>query len=84
MRQDRSDKNDRNSALSAAAPSARGRRYIRRGNVLRYGVTPKTCSSLADGRAGTVRRAVPVATMRALFVFCGLLFLGTGLYSMLF
>ena len=82
MKQDRTDRNTKNAA--SAAPSARGRRYIRRGNVLRYGVTPKTCASLSDGRTGMVKRVIPVATMRALFVFCGLLFLGTGLYSMLF
>jgi len=83
MKQDRTGRNNRNTALSAAPP-ARGRRYIRRRNVLRYGVTPKTCDSLSGGGAGPARRAIPVATMRALFVFCGLLFLGTGLYSMLF
>ena len=82
MRQDETDRNTKNAA--SAAPSARGRRYIRRGNVLRYGVTPKTRSSLSGGGAPFVRRAVPIATMRVLFVFCGLLFLGTGLYSMLF
>lgn len=84
MRQDRTDRNNRISALSAAAPPVRGRRYIRRGNVLRYGVTPKTRSSLSGGGVAFVKRTVPVAAMRALFVFCGLLFLGTGLYSMLF
>ena len=82
MRQDETDRNTKRAA--SAAPSARGRRYIRRGNVLRYGVTPKTRNSLSAGGVGAVRRAVPVAAMRALFVFCGLLFLGTGLYSMLF
>ena len=82
MRQDRTDRSIKNAA--SAAPSVRGRRYIRRGNVLRYGVTPKTRSSLSEGGTGSLKRAIPVAAMRALFVFCGLLFLGTGLYSMLF
>ncbi|MBQ9502633.1 MAG: hypothetical protein IJU70_10795 [Lentisphaeria bacterium] len=54
---------------------------MRKGNVLRYAVTPKTCGSLA---ARTVRRVLPVAAMRAIYIFCGLLFIGAGMYNMLF
>lgn len=64
-----------------AVPTAKGRRYVRKGNVLRYAVTPKTCGSLA---ARTVRRVLPVAAMRAIYIFCGLLFIGAGMYNMLF
>jgi len=79
MNKDRTDR--KNTPTPSPSPWAKGRRYIRRGNVLRYGVTPKTRSSLAER---TVKRPLPVATMRAVYIFCGLLFLGTGMYSMLF
>ena len=79
MKKNRTDR--KNTPMPTPSPWSKGRRYVRRGNVLRYGVTPKTRSSLAD-RA--VKRPLPVATMRAVYIFCGLLFLGTGMYSMLF
>ena len=79
MKQDRTDR--KNTLSLSSTPSAKGRRYIRRGTVLRYGVMPKTRSSLAERRT---KRILPVATMRAVYIFCSLLFLGTGMYSMLF
>lgn len=80
MKQSPSVKNEK-AVPYPSGPSAKGRRFVRKGNVLRYAVTPKTRSSLS-GR--TVKRLVPVATMRAIYIFCGLLFLGTGMYNMLF
>lgn len=80
MKQSQSVKNEK-TVVSQSGPSAKGRRFVRKGNVLRYAVTPKTRSSLSER---TVKHPLPVATMRAIYIFCGLLFLGTGMYNMLF
>jgi len=80
MKQSQSVKNEK-TVVSLSGPSAKGRRFVRKGNVLRYAVTPKTRSSLSER---TVKRPLPVATMRAIYIFCSLLFLGTGMYNMLF
>ena len=80
MKQSPSVKNEKG-ILAPSGPSAKGRRFVRKGSVLRYAVTPKTRSSLSER---TVKRVLPVATTRAIYIFCGLLFLGTGMYNMLF
>ena len=81
MRQNRTDRYD--IPTPPVAAPVKGRRF-RRSGTLRYAVPLKTRESLKDGVPRAEPRALPVAAMRAIYVFCGLLFLGTGIYNVLF
>jgi hypothetical protein len=63
-----------------------GRRNVRRMRLytLEQAITPKTCSLLPGENDPDLTDISAVRTMRGIYILCGIFFIGTGLYNVLF
>ena len=67
-------------------PRPAGRRNVRRRRsyTLNQAITPKTCGLIPGSSKPEATDRYSVRTGRAIYIFCGLVFVGMGLYNILF